>query len=638
MRKLLILPLIVAVSGIAGIAQAATTLKLAASSAGLPRYSSVTEANAGNLVFSFRNLGKTEYVNCTLPAPIECGKPADTQKPIWGSLSGTAYRNEAGTLQVTSAQDASGSLQLVAYAMKKGEWTKVREWKAVGGATRVMVAGDGKGFAVFMANGTVVRYGIEADAPLSTATYAASGSAMTLSSTGRYLAFYRPGTASRAERSYFVADLTTGKEVSWSEPVVYWDLVSEDNRVFSFSPDDASLVLRSDKDGWQKPYLVNLKAGLPTVLAPTLLFARPYAVADLVFIDNDRLAVVANRDSATAWGLYALNVRTLDIVKVSDGASYGVSLKRFGDYVSFAKTTPGGVSGALYNVRTGTVTLAESLAKTTIPAGAVIPAPNAIKTTSASGGYAVWEPTTKTKATPIVIWLHGGPYRQISTAGYHPFNSYGNLDWMLEQTRLSGAIVAKVDYPGSYGYGRTYAESLTGKVGLSDVDAVRQAIASLRATYGANAPVYVVGNSYGGYLAQKSLVELGSQVAGIYSISGVTDWESLIASNPAGIFGVQFRGAPSALNNPLYLQAKLILKIGSIGAQKIYLAHGDADTSVPSSQTTLLDQLLRIEKKNVTTTFYPGENHVFSKPANIADLCKKAIELVGGKGTGRCAI
>lgn len=633
MRKLLPLALIAAVSGLAGLVPAS-----AAEAAGLPRYSSVVDASSAAFTVSFRNLGKTEYVTCELPAPVDCDKPSKKQDNIWGSLGGTQYRNEAGTLQVVSKANGSGSVALTAYAPSGQTWKKVREWTVVGGTTRVLVANDGKHFVAFMANGTVVRYNTGSASPLSTATYSASGSAMALSSTGKYLAFYRPGTASNQVRTYNVADLTTGTQVSWSEPVVYWDLVSEDNRVFAFSPDDTKLVLRSDKDGWQKPYLVNLAAGLPSTLTPTLLFTRGYSVPDFVFIDNSRLAMVANRDGATDWDLFSLDMKTLETVKLSDGASYGVALKRFGSYVSFAKNTSGGVSGALYNVSSGAVTVVESLAKTKIPAGETIPSPKVVKNTSGTGGYSVWEPASKTGSTPIVIWLHGGPYRQIATNGYHPFASYGNLDWMLEQVRQSGAVVAKLDYPGSYGYGRTYAESLTGQVGLADVAAVRSAITSLRSAYGSKAPVYLIGNSYGGYLAQKSLVDLGSQVNGIYSISGVTDWESLIAPNPTGIFGVQFRGAPTAANNNLYMQAKLILRVASIGSQKVYLAHGDADTSVPMSQTTLFDQLLQIEKKNVKTTIYKGEDHVFAKPANIADLCKKAIELVGGSASGRCKI
>lgn len=619
---------------VAGIGGAIPTR--AAEAAGLPVYSSVVDGNASAFTVSAKKLGKTAYVTCELPAPVECAAASDQQEKIWGELDGTVYRNEAGTLQVTAETD--NNVTLTAHEWNGRTWKESGDWTAIGGVSRVLVANDGKHFVAFMADGTVSRYAIGSTKPLSTATYNGSGSATTLSSTGRYLAYYRPATASTKQRTYTVADLSAGKEVSWSEPVAYWDLVSEDNRVFSFNATDTKLVLRSDNEGWQKPYLVNLAAGLPTTLLPTALFARPYSVPDFVFIDETRLALVANRESATAWNLYVLDVNTLDILKVADNASYGVALRRFGDYVSFARTVTGGVSAALYNVKTGSVTGIESLAETGLAAGDAVPAAKVVKNVAGAGGYSVWEPATRTAATPIVLWLHGGPYRQTATTGYHPFSSYGSFDWMLEQVRQSGAVVAKLDYPGSYGYGRAYAESLTGNVGTTDVASVQKAITELRATYGANAPVYLIGNSYGGYLAQKALVDLNSQVQGIYSISGVTDWEELIVGYPEGIFATQFQGPRTDANVGLYQKAKLILGVDKIGNQRVLIAHGDADTSVPLSQSRLISEVMKVAGKNVEFTTYAGENHVFANPANVADLCKKAIGLIGKDASGRCAI
>ena len=199
-------------------------------------------------------------------------------------------------------------------------------------------------------------------------------------------------------------------------------------------------------------------------------------------------------------------------------------------------------------------------------------------------------------------------------------------------------MIAKLDYPGSYGYGRAYAESLAGNVGLKDVASVNGLITTLKAKYGQNAPVYLVGNSYGGYLADKVLVENPSKVAGIYSISGVSGWEELIAGNPNTIFSAQFRNAPFGQQDPLFRQAEVLLKTKNIGSQKVLLAHGDSDTSVGVGQTNTLSELLKIEGKNVSTKIYAGENHVFTEPKNIQDLCKQAIGLVGGNASGRCQI
>lgn len=608
----------------------------AASKAALPRYASITDANATGFVASFRNLSKTEYATCTLPAPVKCktaAKPGD----IWGKVNGA--RNEAGTLQVATKPDGAGTV-LTAYAPdRKNRWREVRSWTQAGTVSRVLVAGDGAHFVALGADGSATGYDVARTDATSRVALGATGSALTISGTGRYLAWYRPATlGGNGQRCYFIADVATGQTVQTCDTVAFWDLVSEDNRVFAFSPDDKALVFRSDRDGYQSPYRVSLVNGLPAVLAPERLIVKPYQVADMVFVDSGSLAVVANRTAPTSWGLWNLNLASGAMTEVAGGASYGVAIRRFGDYVSFARADGGGVDAALWNVRTGAVTGIAKLAKTKVPAGTALPAASVAVAYPGGGGYALWNPSRVTASTPVVIWLHGGPYRQISANGYHPFSSYGSFDWMLEQVRLSGAVVAKLDYPGSYGYGRVYAESLTGNVGVSDVAAVRDLIATLRAKYGSSAPVYLVGNSYGGYLADKALVEMPSSIKGIYSISGVSGWEELLAGYPESIFSAQFRNQAAGQQEPLFAKAEVLIKAGNIGSQKVLLAHGDSDTSVGVSQTRTWEEVLKVAGKNVQATYYPGENHVFAKPANVADLCRKAIGLVGGNAKGRCEL
>lgn len=610
----------------------------AASAAGLPRYSSITDASATSFTASIRNLSKTEYVNCTLPAPVDCSKPTDKAGDNGGSLGGT--RNEAGTLQITSAPDRSGAgTVLTAYVVKKKSWDKVREWTQAGSVSRVLVANDGKHFVAMGADGGATSYNIDQKTAGTRVSIGSTGSSLTLSSTGKYLAWYKPAVLNGSgQRCYVLASLATGKNVQTCDTVAFWDLVSEDNRVFTFSPDDKNLIFRSDRDGHQSPYRIRLGTTFPTTLTPERLILKPYQVADMVFIDNNNLAVVANRTSATNWGLWRLDINAGTIKEIASSVSYGVPLRRFSNYISFARSNAGGVSAALHNVTSGSVTSIESLSSPTISSGEALPTPTAQASFAAGGGYALWNPRTVTKTTPVVIWLHGGPYRQISTTGYHPFSSYGSFDWMLEEVRMSGAVIAKLDYPGSYGYGRAYAESLTGNVGVTDVTAVKNMIATLRTKYGASAPIYLAGNSYGGYLANKALVEMPSSIAGIYSISGVSGWEELLASNPQSIFSAQFRNQVAGQQEPLFAKAEVLLKADKIGSQKVLLAHGDSDTSVAVSQTKTFDEILKIAKKNVQTTIYAGEDHVFTKPANIADLCKKAIGLVGGNAAGRCSI
>ncbi len=46
------------------------------------------------------------------------------------------------------------------------------------------------------------------------------------------------------------------------------------------------------------------------------------------------------------------------------------------------------------------------------------------------------------KPYTLLIWLHGGPYRQTSY-GYHPFHSYGIYDSILELLRKDNTNIPK---------------------------------------------------------------------------------------------------------------------------------------------------------------------------------------------------
>lgn len=633
MRKLLIPLFVLTLAGFSSIPPAQ------AASGNLPRYSSISEASANAFAVSYKNLNKVEYVKCSLPAPITCGSPSATTQDLWGGVGGRAYRNEMGTLQVVVTDKGLGSLIFTAYTTTKGAWVEAGTWSLVGGVSRVLVANDGLHFAALALDGSVYSYELDSQ-KVTLAQVTPAGSSVTLSSTGKYLAWYKAATLSGAtgQRCYVLADLTTGKTLQDCDSVKYWDLVTEDNRIFAFSPDDKTFIFRSDRDGYQKPYKVDLTKGFPKSLKPEVLFSKPYQMADMVFVANNQLAIVANRTAPTNWGLWNLNISKGSIASISDGLSYGVPIRRFGGYISFAKTTSRGVVMNLYNVKSETVTSVDTLANSSIATGDSIAAPVKTVAYAKGGGYALFEPSKVSKTTPIIIWMHGGPYRQMSTAGYHPFSSYGSFDWILDQVRQSGAIVAKLDYPGSYGYGRSFSDSLTGNVGVTDVSAVKTLVATLKTKYGTTAPIYLMGNSYGGYLADKSLVEMPSSFKGIYSISGVSGWEELLSENPNSIFSAQFKNATAGEQDPLFGKAEILLKTDKIGSQRILLAHGDSDNSVAVSQTKTLDQILQIAKKNVQTTIYPGEDHVFARPANFGDICRKAIDLVGGNSSGRCQL
>jgi dipeptidyl aminopeptidase/acylaminoacyl peptidase len=238
------------------------------------------------------------------------------------------------------------------------------------------------------------------------------------------------------------------------------------------------------------------------------------------------------------------------------------------------------------------------------------------------------------KTYPVMIWLHGGPLRQTSLS-YHPYHSYGIYDAMLKLLQKNNVIVLKLDYRGSFGQGRAYSEAIKDNFGKSDIDDVMQAVQYMKNQYHTS-DVYLSGNSYGGYMSLKAVVEHPDTFKGVFSINGVTDWESLLVKMQTSIFNIDFNGLPNSDNRNLYDQASIISKIGNLGNQRIEILQGEADSTIPLWQATLLYGKLKDAGKNVNLTTYKGEDHVFAIKKNINDVCVRMFGLMEIKPDKEC--
>lgn len=462
-----------------------------------------------------------------------------------------------------------------------------------------------------------------------------SGATRLLRSTdGRFITFYIPGTQSRGKRTFGVMDTTDLSIYTKDEKLGYWDLLSEGIRVFAISPDSKTLIYIGDAKNHPTLYKVDLtKLGTKGKELPaSKMFAKEYTVADVQFIDNDTLLFIANRESPHAWALYRYTVSTGDLKKVADNASYAVTLSRAGDVFLYAEAGPYGVRPKMYNPKTGTVSQFshpfDNADKTT---GKEI-----IKLSNGLSGVFLLEPSKKSDT--LLVWLHGGPYRQTSLF-YHPYMSYGGYDWVLEKVRSADVGVLKLDYPGSYGYGRSFAESLIGKVGVKDVTDSHAAITDFAKRNGYK-NVYLMGNSYGGYLAPKLQVDKPKSYKGAFAINGVMDWTTMLTALDTSIFNVLFKGTVSAENDNYgeYAKASIYNNISSLSGQKMILMHGEKDMTIGKRQSEGLATYMQSVDEPVELILMPGEDHVYKKPQSFVLLCEKALQFVNRAGKSECAI
>jgi dipeptidyl aminopeptidase/acylaminoacyl peptidase len=440
-----------------------------------------------------------------------------------------------------------------------------------------------------------------------------------------WVAFFVGGSDAAPLRSFFIKDIKSGNEYSVSSSTSYWDLVNDQGRVFNFSPDSKKLAYIDDKDGTLGLYVVDTTTLAESAIVSTKLATTAYQVDDFIFGDNQTIYYVGNSiDNKYLWSLHSYSLKTGKDTVIEKYVSYTSALQKIGSSIIFSRLEDKGYGPALYNLNQKKVQQFK------------IPSINTKPNTSNQEVIAMgtvngvlMTPTKKdtAKAYPLLIWLHGGPYRQTSY-GYHPYHSYGIYDAILELLRKDNVVVLKLDYRGSFGFGRAYAEGIKNSVGKGDVEDVMNAIEYARTRYNIG-DVYLAGNSYGGYMSLRALVEHPDSFAGVISINGVTDWESLLLKMKTSIFNTEFGGLPDLNNRSFYDQASIMNKIGNIGNQKISIIAGEADRTIPYWQATDMYDKLKKADKNVTLVSYPSEDHVYAKKKTLNDLCTQMFNFVG---------
>ncbi len=439
------------------------------------------------------------------------------------------------------------------------------------------------------------------------------------SKSGRFVATYKAGTSRDPKRVFTLTDTTTAKTYTIESKLAYWDLLSEEYKLFAFNPSETKLVYLDDKDGHPSLYAIDLTK-LTDKIKGERLMTKPYSVSDLMFVDDTHILFVANREHPLRWGLFAYDFTTQTVAKISD-ATYGAPLKRIGNLIAFSRQNRNIAEIAFYDSATKIIKM--PILDKNAPTVTIEPAQEPITIGTLNGVILKPDNFSATKSYPLLLWLHGGPYRQTSI-GYHPYASYGVYDQILESFRKRGYMVVKLDYHGSYGYGRPFAESLQHNVGKIDVKDVTDTLTALKKRYTIG-KVYPIGNSYGGYLALKVTADKPALFTGAISIAGVTDWEELIRKIPTTIFKTHFENSKISMSK-LFDQASITKNAKALSTKKVLLIHGQLDNSVPVDQA---DFLYRTLGDNSEFVALPEDDHVFTKQSSLETTCRSIESFLG---------
>lgn len=455
---------------------------------------------------------------------------------------------------------------------------------------------------------------------------------VTLSKKNNWLAYYTTTKEGDNNRTYIIKNIKNNNNYTISSNVNYWDLVDEQKKVFEFSPDEKTLLYLDDKDGFMSLYKVDLNSLTNSKIEGIKINTLAYNINNFIYDNALNIYYIGNsKENPYKWSLYHLDLKTNKEDIVESYVSYTDPIIKIGSALIFNRLQEKGYGPEIYNIKT------KKISQFKIPKiNTKINIQNEEYIKIGNSNAVVMTPLTydARKTYPLLIWLHGGPLRQTSL-GYHPYHSYGIYDSILKLLQKNEVIVLKLDYRGSFGDGRDYSDEIKGSVGNGDIDDVMKALNYMKNQYHIS-DTYLSGNSYGGYMSLKAVVEHPESFKGVFSINGVTDWESLLVKMKSSIFNTPFDGLPNASNRKLYDQASIINKINNLGNQRIEIIQGEADDTIPLWQANLLYSKLKEAGKNVNLVTYKKENHVFKEKKNIGDICIRLFGLLGIPADKEC--
>lgn len=229
----------------------------------------------------------------------------------------------------------------------------------------------------------------------------------------------------------------------------------------------------------------------------------------------------------------------------------------------------------------------------------------------------LFEPATKSGKSPALVYIHGGPPRQM-LLGWHYSDYYSNAYASNQYLASLGFVVLSVNYRLGIGYGYDFHQpAQAGVRGASEYQDIKAAGEWLAAqSYVDAARIGVYGGSYGGYLTAMALGRDSKLFAAGVDIHGVHDYTT-----------ERFRGMVS---NDRMEKAPDLERAMQVAWQSspvsmidtwtspVLVIHGDDDRNVRFNQST--DLVKRLEQRGI-----PYETLVIVDDTHHWMTCKNAV-------------
>jgi dipeptidyl aminopeptidase/acylaminoacyl peptidase len=228
------------------------------------------------------------------------------------------------------------------------------------------------------------------------------------------------------------------------------------------------------------------------------------------------------------------------------------------------------------------------------------------------------------KKVPAVIYMHGGPIRQMLPA-WHYFSYYHNAYAMNQFLAANGYIVLSVNFRCGIGYGRDFRRAEgQGPAGATEYQDILAAAKYLQSHPAVDPQrIGLLGGSYGGYLTAMGLSRDSKLFAAGVDLHGVHDW-----SLRARLRGPEDWGISGDEKMKLAFESSPVASVRSWSSPVLFII-GDDDRNVDFIETTDLVQRLREHSRaHVETLILPDEVHGFLRYESWLKVYRTAFDFL----------
>ncbi|PMD99277.1 peptidase S9 [Siphonobacter sp. BAB-5405] len=227
----------------------------------------------------------------------------------------------------------------------------------------------------------------------------------------------------------------------------------------------------------------------------------------------------------------------------------------------------------------------------------------------------LFEPTGGPAQKPAIIYVHGGPMRQM-LLGWNYSDYYANAYATNQYLASLGFAVLSVNYRLGIGYGFEFHQpagaNTSGAAEYIDIKAAGDWLA--KQSFVDKSRIGIYGGSYGGYLTAMALAKDSKLFAAGVDIHGVHDWttdRTMSVTAPD-----RYERAPDAdLVGKIAWESSPTAYINT-WTSPVLIIHGDDDRNVRFNQSTDLVRRLEAKGVDLETLIIVNDTHHWMKHAN----------------------